>query len=300
MKKLISLALSLILVLASFGICAFAEEAPTSADVYVTISDKGTLKMPYQKITVTDIDDDAKLTINDALYCAHNAKYTGGAEAGYAFGSTQWGLSITKLWGDTSGNYGYWVNNASASSLTDTVKDGDSITAFVYTDGEGFSDAYSYFDVNTATKNVGDTLALTLTYASGYDENWNVQFSPLSDATITINGEATSYKTDAEGKATVTLTKTGSAVISAASDANILVPPVCVVTVAGVTETEAETTPETTEATETAAAETTAESETAEEESGSGCTGVITCSGIVALAVTGISAVCLKKRNDEK
>ncbi len=84
MKKLFSVALTLLMLIGCISLTAFAEENKTlSADVYVTIADKGTLVVTQEKITVTDIDEDKTLTINDALFCAHKAKYDGGADAGY-------------------------------------------------------------------------------------------------------------------------------------------------------------------------------------------------------------------------
>ena len=50
---------------------SFAEETDT-VNVNVTIADKdGNPVMVQEEISVTDIDNDGKLTINDALYLAH-------------------------------------------------------------------------------------------------------------------------------------------------------------------------------------------------------------------------------------
>ena len=59
---------------------------------------------------------------------------------------TQYGLGISKLWGDTSMCYGYWLNNASCWSLEDVVADGNHLVAFGYTDGEFWSHSYAKFD----------------------------------------------------------------------------------------------------------------------------------------------------------
>lgn len=98
MKKLMSVMLSVVLLL---GLAAVsASGAPASAQVYVTISDgAGEIVMAQETVTVTDIDNDSKLTINDALYCAHEKSYAGGAAQGYATEMTQWGIGIKKLWG---------------------------------------------------------------------------------------------------------------------------------------------------------------------------------------------------------
>ncbi len=96
MKKIISLMLAVMLVLAVSTVFASAAE---SAEVTVTIADEaGKLAVAAEKVTVTDIDSDGALTVNDALYAAHEKFYDGGAKAGYATEMSQWGLSLSMLW----------------------------------------------------------------------------------------------------------------------------------------------------------------------------------------------------------
>ena len=54
----------------------------------------------------------------------------------------------------------------------------------------------------------------------------------MADAVIVVNGEKTDFRTDENGSVTLHLAA-GSYVISAVSDAQVLVPPVCQVSVAG-------------------------------------------------------------------
>ena len=231
MKKFICVFVSLLMLFGICGISAFAEGTGASAKVYVTISNgEGKLVLTQEKINVTDVDKDGYLTVNDALYNAHEAKYEGGAAAGYGSAYTEYGLSLTKLWGDTSGSFGYYVNNKSSLSLADEVKDGDYITAFIYTDTTAYSDKYSFFDKNTLTVTADEEITLTLS-AAGYDASYNPITVPVKDATITLNGEATEYNTDEKGKVTLKLSKAGTYVISATSTTDTLVPPVLTVTV---------------------------------------------------------------------
>ena len=200
-----------------------------SATVYVTISDEnGVTALAAEKLTVTDTDEDGALTINDALYLAHENCYEGGAAAGYGASVSQYGLGLTKLWGSTCGSYGYYVNNASAWALTDPVADGDYIAAFVYTDAEFWTDHYSYFDSFGATVGEGEEITLTYTEA-GYDEEWNPVTLPVEGAVITVGGEATEAVTDAEGKATITFSGEGSHIVSAIVEGRRLVKPVYIV-----------------------------------------------------------------------
>lgn len=237
MKKVFALILSLMLILSVGTVCAFAAEGE-SAEVYVTIADKdGKTVVAAEKLTVTDTDSDSVLTINDALYAAHEKFYEGGAAAGYGTAVTQYGLGVTKLWGDANGKsgYGYYVNNVSAWALTDPIKDYDYIAAFCYTDLEGFSDNYSYFDSFMGDVNAEEELKLTY-YQAGYDENWTPVIMPVEGAVITVDGVATEITTDAEGKAAIKLTENGRHIISAKKDGKTLVAPVFAAAVTGGTD----------------------------------------------------------------
>lgn len=226
-KKMTALLLTLLLLLAANLPVSAAESI-----VYVTIADdKGEIVMAHQAVALdTDYDADGTFTIYDALMKAHDDAFGGGADAGFKAESTEYGLSMTKLWGvENGGSYGYTVNHVSAMSLADPVKDGDAIYAYCYTDLVTWSDTYCFFDVDTAWNASGE-LTLTLS-ANGYDENWAPVVSPVADATIYISGEATSYKTDADGKVTLKADGKGSYQISAKKDGMVMVPPLCIYTV---------------------------------------------------------------------
>lgn len=225
MKKIISYLAAAAIVA---GLMTTAALADDTAEVYVTIAN-GELVMTQQAVELVDADGDGALTINDALYLAHEKAFDGGAAAGYASAESEWGLSLTKLWGvENGGSYGYYVNNASAMGLTDPVKDGDYINAFVYTDTTAYSDAYCFFDKESTAVISGEEFTLTLS-AAAFDENWAPITKPVADAVITVNGQETSYKTDADGKVALKVEGTDKAVISAKSASAILVPPACTV-----------------------------------------------------------------------
>lgn len=280
MKKIICALMCVVMLMGVMCIGAFADSGETpSADVYVTVSDgSGSCVLAMEKINVTDADKDGSLTINDALWCAHEAKFEGGAEAGYASAQSDWGLSLTKLWGiDNGGSYGYYLNDASAMSLADPVKDGDRLNAYVYTDLQTWSDTYCYFDIMMSSAKQGDELTLTLS-AVGFDENYAPVSKPLSGAQITVNGESTGVVTGNDGKATIALATAGNCVISATSDTQTLVPPVCLVSV----EAKEEST----------------ENQT---EKKSGCGSVVGISGIAVLtSVAFAGAVLADRKKHEK
>lgn len=219
---------SLMLMLAVIMSCVIAS-ADGGINVTVSIAN-GELVLSEAALTVTDEDGDGSITINDALICAHKSNYTDGAD-GFMSVSGDYGLSMTKLWGiENGGSYGYYVNNTTAMSLADEIKNGDRIYAFVYTDTTAFSDMFTYFDISSVTVTQNGSLTLTLNGA-GYDENWSPITVPVENAVITINGQKTNIKTDKNGKAVISLENTGKYVISAVSDTSVLVPAVCVATV---------------------------------------------------------------------
>lgn len=218
MKKLACLILTALLTL-SF---ALAETA------FVTISDdQGKIVVANEPFDVTDADGDGVVSISDALFAAHEAKFEGGAAAGYEAGDVGYGLSLLRLWGiDNGSSYGYYVNNAMPMSLADPIADGDLVNAYAFTDLETWSDTYSYFDIARAV-NSGE-LTLTLN-AIMFDADFNPVATPVEGAVITIDGESTEFVTDANGCVTITLGDAEEYLISAVSDTITLVPPVCIV-----------------------------------------------------------------------
>ena len=200
--------------------------------VYVTIAVKGETVLTYAAVSLEDKDSDGALTMADALQAAHD-KYYGSAD-GFACAPSEYGLSLNKLWGDSSGAYGYMLNDASvATSLSEPVKVGDYIYAYVYADQTTWSDTYCYFDKAAVTVKAGESITLTL-MGAGYDENWAPVTVPVAGATITINGEAIDTKTNEQGQITISMgekSKKDAFVVSATSDAMVMVPPICLVTV---------------------------------------------------------------------
>ena len=225
MKKFLSLLLAVWMLV---SLTASAEAAPT---VFVSISDDtGALVLAYVPVALTDADGDGALTICDALMLAHAAHHPEGAEA-FLAEQTEWGLSLYKLWGvENGGSYGYMLNDASAWSLVDPVKDGDHVKAYAFTDLTAFSDTYCYFTAPVAAAAVNSEITLTLN-AAGYDANWAPVTLPVAGAVLTVNGEKTEIVTDENGNAVLTLAEAGTYTVRAVSDTMTLVPPVCIVTV---------------------------------------------------------------------
>ncbi len=205
-----------------FALFAFAAES--GVKVKVTLSSEGVLAVCNAKILVTDVDGDGSLTVNDALVITHTELYPTGSD-GYENQTTQWGLSIKKLWGvENGGSYGYYINNNSAWSLTDVLNEGDALYAFSYKDAQYYSDLFSYFDKTSVDATAGESFEVVLS-ESAYDENWNPVQKPVEGAVITIDGVETAFVTDSEGKATVTVEDENRHIVSAKFDGHTITPP---------------------------------------------------------------------------
>ncbi|MCR5353116.1 MAG: S-layer homology domain-containing protein, partial [Clostridiales bacterium] len=105
------------------------------------------------------------------------------------------------------------------------------VTVYVnnYPDTENYTrfSSYSYEDYQ------GVKTGIYLEEA-GYDENWQMVFSPCEGATIIIDGQKTDIKTDENGFAELIFDKAGNYVISAAKEKTVkekqvpaITPPVC-------------------------------------------------------------------------
>ncbi|MBO4492882.1 MAG: hypothetical protein J5724_00695 [Ruminococcus sp.] len=305
MKKSIAMAAAMLISLSSAGMYVSAEENETK--VFVTVSDKNRqLVLVQEPVTVTDIDSDGKLTINDALYIAHDNKFEGGAAAGYRSATGQYGLQLEKLWGvENSLSFGFYVNDTFSMGLTDEIKNGDYVEAFTYPDPSDINYFYSFFDKkNGEDADAGSEIDLTLSYVS-FDENYAPVSKSLSGAKIKINGKDTDAVTDADGKATVKLTEAGRNVISADSDSIKIAPPSYLINVNGeavttTTETATTTTATTTVTTTTLKVTTKAATTTTAKKSNSPQTGVKGSGAAIAgLFAAVFTAFTMRRRNED-
>ncbi len=230
MKKQLSLLMSLLLALMALLPAALAE-APEPLTVYVSISDDtGALVLAYAPVTVTDTDADGALTLSDALHCAHAAHPEGAAA--YQAVPSEFGVSLTRLWGiENGGSYGYYRNDGFSSNLLDPIAAGDHVKAYAFTDLAAWSDTYSFFVAPALAAKPGEPVELILSMAA-FDESYAPVTLPAAGATLLVDGAATEAVTDENGQAILTFAEPGTYQVSAASEMVNLVPPVCIITVA--------------------------------------------------------------------
>ena len=238
-KRLLSLLLALTMALSLATTGAWAADQD-SIQVTVTIANQGAIAvgkndtlMARVPVTVTDRNQDGKFTYDEAMTAAHEAYYEKG-EAGFETNASGF---ATTLWGETKGVGGFYQNNVAipVGPGAQAVKDGDDLTAFVYTDADDYSDKYSYFDQSTVSVKTGETVTLNL-QGQGYDSNWNVVNAPAANAALCTIDKAGAFQemnvtTNDKGNATFSFDQAGTYVVSAYGSEDILVPPVCIVTV---------------------------------------------------------------------
>lgn len=231
--KFLAMMLCVMTAVAFMPAFAFAAVAPEqNITVTVSGSDKGSM-LGLKTLTVSSKafdEGENAVTIADVVttYCKAIGK-TVKIEYGEAYG---WGL--TELFGDDSGAFGYWNDNASAYSMSDPVENNGFVSVFVYKDQSGWSDKYSFFGSNSMTACPNKSVTLTLK-AAGYDDNWNTVIAAYAGAEVGYYNGSTWTKlgtTDAKGNVSVKFAKNGTYTVTAkGANGEILVPPVCVVTV---------------------------------------------------------------------
>lgn len=215
-RKILSLILAICVLFGTLP--AFAEGADITVYLSVSryselVSDKNGDLMAYREVELSGKDS---YILDDVFFAAHELYYDGGTE-GYASSRSDWGFGIDKLWGDTSYNFGYQLNGEMAMGLDDIVCDGDYIDAYIYKNNAPNFESYAKFDIRRGEAYEGEEFELTLSYVTGYEDGtWANIFSPCADATIFINGAETDFVTDSDGKAMISVTDVGEAIITAA------------------------------------------------------------------------------------
>ena len=210
-------------------------DTKTEITAYVTLSVAGKVELMQKAVTVPDLNGDGLVDVDEVLYTTHKTYAPNKAnDYAKAYNGSWW---ITKLWGSETTAVSYWLNDVLCGGLTDTVEDGSYLSAFVYKDKTGWSDAYVRYQSPTAALIPGESTTLTLEKAEY--ENYALVWKKFTGAAFTVyteNGTTTSDVTVTEttnGSYTVSGTKSGTyyLVATAANESEITVPAVCRLTV---------------------------------------------------------------------
>ena len=204
--RLVSLIMVLAMVLVLAG-CGVKDTDPANA-AYVTLTVEAELGKAKDGsfIAAKALEIPAEGTTVGEVIKAVHANWFADGEAGFVTAKTEWGDSITKLWGiENGGSYGYYINGAMSMGLTDPVKAGDRVDIMVYKDAKTFSDVYILVDAEAAA----DKVSVTVQYM-GFDANWNAKLTPLKGAKVCyINSKGnlvdSGVTTGEDGTATITL-----------------------------------------------------------------------------------------------
>ena len=162
LKSFVAILLAFTMLMTLFPIGVMAKNSIT---VYVTISDKGALAegtdgspMGYRAITVTDWDEDNELTIYDAYTAAHKQ-----------FCQSEFSLNgsglVGQLWGDRSGAFLTFVNNAGISGTPlneQPISEGAHLVGAILSDTSLWSDHYSFFSILSKTVQKNSEFELSL------------------------------------------------------------------------------------------------------------------------------------------
>lgn len=199
---------------------------PTLADpidVNITVSNQGVLAkandgsaMAYKEVHVTDADEDGMISVDDALKAAHEEYCPGG----YATEKSDYGISVTKLWGISTYNTLFFVNGKGLeSNVADSViNEGDAVYASVNADNINYADWYTYFNKSYKTVDQGEEFSLNI---KGFQGMSGVSASNVTGVDIGIwkNGEFSKIDntvTDKNGNVTLSFDKPGEYIVTAA------------------------------------------------------------------------------------
>lgn len=225
-RRWLAILLAVAMIAAMIPTAAFASDGSAPAEdavVTLTVSNKGALAtandgsvMAEREVTVKDINSDGKLTFGEALAAAH-AEYN--SEDGYV---EKYG-TVSKLWGIETGNTLFFINDVGLTSSvsSDTVKDGDRLTASINADDIYYADWYSAFDTTNKNVTVGEEFSLTLKGYLGMayepEDMESTALAGVSIGTASASGFSSidGKTTDESGKVTLSFDEAGTYYITA-------------------------------------------------------------------------------------
>ncbi len=242
MKKIISLILSVVMIFASLFSVVLAENSEQNTiSVYVTISKYGEfIKDKNDSIvamTLVELSGKDSYVLDDVFKNVHENLFESGL-TGYETQMDNYGLSVSKFWGDTSKNFMYQVNfgQEEVYGPNHEIENGDCIEFCINKSGGLDMEVYTRFDRSKVNVQLGETVDLVLSQAQ-YTAS-GLSFVACTDAVVTINGALTENVTDADGKTSLVFNENGEYAVSAVktklvNDETVtaIEAPVCLITV---------------------------------------------------------------------
>lgn len=245
-KKAIKLSvalLTLIMAVAFMSVSSFAANKPAeNARVSLTVSDQGTIAkakngdlMAWKGAWVKDLNGDGRLTADEAMVAQHEMWCSAGADG---FAMDENGV-VTKFWGNTTGPFEFFLNDAKLTEPLSSVEVGwgSLLEGAILKDKTGASDWFATFGKSDEQVVLGGNLEVEL---KGYAANLiGSEMQPLSDIQLgKINLDTGAFEpmtgvvTDANGKATISVTEPGFFLLSgqgvAAGGSPLMAPVLCV------------------------------------------------------------------------
>ena len=244
-KKALTLLLAVAMVMATMVVPAASFAAEETATVTVQAVEENMTPGKTMTLTVSSEEAEAygyyedaavegKVSEVDVMAAYHKAVYGADFEADpkayFNVADTGWVGSVTKMFGEATGNSGFLLNNvAPTTTIAQTpVTDGDNIVAFLYHD-PAWGDVYYKFSESEVNVTEGEDVALTL---NGYKpmswpdpdvygpkEGITVKLTQKADSTVTYEAV-----TGADGVAKFTGVKAGEYTASVATGEYFIAP----------------------------------------------------------------------------
>ncbi len=233
-----SVLLALILTAVLLPGTAFAEPEDDVITVWMTISDEGNIAstkdgdaIAWKRVFVSDVNQDGRITMDEALGAAHFLYYKDGSD-GYAVSDA--GM-VTRFWGKDTAGLLFFIDQEPLDKLvTDTVvENGSMITAAIMKDTTNWADWFATYGGQTNYQfEVGETITFTMRGYFGMSQKDGLQFKPVEGVTIgawidedtpfkpITTADGSVLKTDEEGSADITFTEPGTYIITAQGTVN--------------------------------------------------------------------------------
>lgn len=219
MKKIVTLLLSLLVLLAVFAPAALAADEIT---VYVNVVENGALfvgEKSGEPIVALPVTVKRDATVNDVLRALHEAECSSGA-AGYVsmdwYGSTYMSKWFGRTLDNTDGSIGVtaWKNHDANSTTGSKVRDGDVVDVCVYTwvSAQNFTFNYygqAWMDYYAVEAGVNETFTVGAWRSSMDMMTWQYNTEACSNMPVSVNGSRSNFRVQDNGDLELSFSEPG-------------------------------------------------------------------------------------------